>query len=224
MHKKILIVAGGAGTRMEMKTPKQFILLNGLPVLMHTIKRFYEFDQGCESIIVLPEDKIPFWNQLIIQYSFTIKHRVVAGGESRFHSVQNGLKTITENCLIAVHDGVRPFCSTALINRCFESAEKNTNGIPAIQVSDTIREIKNETSVPVDRNNLRIIQTPQCFNSALLIKAYHNTKLTNFTDDGGVFEADGNKIHLVEGEKNNIKITEQSDLLIANTINQTYFN
>ena len=224
MNKSVIIVAAGSGSRMNLKTPKQFIELNGKPILMHTMLRFYEFEPGISIILVLSENEIETWNSLLIKYSFSIPHTIVKGGAKRSHSVKNGLDAVSVKCIVAIHDGVRPFCSTALIKRCFDEAEKKSNAIPAVRISETIREIKGENNFIVDRENFRIIQTPQCFDSLLLKKAYQNIDAENFTDDAGVFERDGNKIHLIEGEKSNIKITVADDLIIASVLNKELFN
>ncbi len=197
MKKSVIIVAAGSGSRMNSKTPKQFIELNGKPILMHTINRFHEFDPGISIVLVLSENEIESWNSLVKKHSFSISHNLVKGGKKRFHSVKNGLAVITENGIVAIHDGVRPFCSPALIKRCFDEADKKTNAIPALHIPETIREVNGENNFTVDRDNFRIIQTPQCFDALLLKKAYQNIDAENFTDDAGVFERDGNKIHLI---------------------------
>lgn len=212
----VIIVAGGTGSRMGSEIPKQFLLINGLPVLMHTLLRFKNC--SAEILLVLPQNEIERWNLLKDKYDCTIPHKVVVGGKSRFQSVKNGLEHVEANCIVAVHDGVRPLCSSALISRCFEEAELHTNSIPTMRVTDTIRDISGEKSLIIDREMLRVIQTPQCFDSTLLKDAYAKTKAEGFTDDAGVFESAGFTIHLVEGEKKNIKITEPSDLIVASAL------
>ena len=224
MNKSVIIVAGGSGTRMGANIPKQFVVLNNKPVLMHCIKRYHEYDSKLPINLVLPETEIETWNSLIKKFSFSISHKIIKGGISRFHSVKNGLDNLNEHCLVAIHDGVRPLCSIELIKRCFDEAEKNSNAVPAIRITETIRELKNDKNSIVDRENFRIIQTPQCFNSELLKKAYLNPDAENFTDDAGVFESDGNKIHLIDGEKSNIKITVKEDLIIAAALEKELFN
>lgn len=224
MNKSVIIVAAGAGLRMNANVPKQFMELDGKPILMHTIRRFYEYDARITIILVLSGNEIETWDSLLKNHSFTIKHTIIKGGEKRFHSVKKGLSAITEKCIVAIHDGVRPFCSLALIKKCFDEAEKKSNAIPAIPIFETIRKVEGERNLIVDRDNFRIIQTPQCFDSYLLIKAYQNSSDENFTDDASVFESDGNKINLVDGEKNNIKITIQEDLIIASALNKKLFN
>ncbi len=227
MNKSVIIVAGGQGLRMNAGIPKQFMELNGKPILMHTIKRFHDFQKDIFIVVVLPEGEIETWKSLQIKHSFTIPHQVIAGGPKRFHSVKNGLAALTNPCIVAIHDGVRPLCSAVLIKRCFDEAEKKSNAIPSIQIPETIREITAEGNTVVDREKFRIIQTPQCFDSWMLKKAYEQAEkkgADNFTDDAGVFENDGNKINLVEGERYNIKITVQEDLIIASVIEKNYFS
>jgi 2-C-methyl-D-erythritol 4-phosphate cytidylyltransferase len=188
---------------------------------MHTLQRFK--DSSAEILLVLPPNEIDRWNTLKVKYGCTISHTLVAGGKSRFHSVKNGLSHVANDCIVAIHDGVRPLCSSDLINRCFEEAELHSNSIPALKVTDTIRDISKEKSIIVDREKLRVIQTPQCFLSTSLKSAYDKTVSENFTDDAGVFESAGHSIHLVDGEKNNIKITEPSDLIVASALLKEFF-
>ena len=222
MNKKVIIVAAGTGSRMGVNIPKQFIPLKNLPVLMHTINRFFEYDSNMQIILVLAESEIETWKSLLIKYDFHTLHSIVVGGSNRYQSVKNGLDTIKDHCIVAVHDGVRPLCSVQLIQQCFIEAEINSNAVPAIPVTETVRTIDKEKNSLVNRENLRIIQTPQCFDSIKLKKAYQNSTAENFTDDAGVFEQDGNKIHLVEGERNNIKITLKEDLVFAEMLINRY--
>lgn len=218
MNKIALIVAGGSGSRMGTEVAKQFLLLKGKPILMHTIDRFNSTKIFDLIVVVLPKSEIQQWEKLITEHSFTIPHKVVAGGNSRFESVKNGLSDISEkDGYIAIHDGVRPLASSGLIKFCMNELNKNTNAIPAIPIFDTLRKVENNKSVVVDRSILRAIQTPQCFHLNLLRKAYSGQD-NNTTDDAGVFELAGNTIHLVEGEKSNIKITVKEDLIIAGAL------
>ena len=218
MEKQVIIVAAGSGSRMGLDIPKQFILLKDLPVLMHTVNRFYEYDPKMKIILVLAENEIESWNSLVKKYNFKTPHFIFKGGPNRYQSVKNGLESVKEHCIVAIHDGVRPLCSVKLIERCFNEAEKNSNAIPAVPVTETIRSIDGDKNFMINRDNLRIIQTPQCFDSVKLKKAYQNSSAENFTDDAGVFEEDGNKIHLIEGEKSNIKITVREDLAVAEVL------
>ena len=192
--------------------------------LDYTIEKFASTFPDISVIVVLAKQLNDDWKSLCTKHNFTIQHQLIDGGETRYHSVKNGLGAITEKCIIAIHDGVRPFCSMALIKRCFEEAEKKSNAIPSISIFETIRKVEGEKNFSVTRDNFRIIQTPQCFDSVLLIKAYQNSGAENFTDDATVFESDGNRINLVDGEKNNIKITVQEDLIIASAFNKKLFN
>ncbi|MBP6335867.1 MAG: 2-C-methyl-D-erythritol 4-phosphate cytidylyltransferase [Bacteroidia bacterium] len=218
MNKIALIVAGGSGLRMGTAIPKQFLLLKGKPVLMHTIERFNSAKIFDSIIIVLPKSEIQQWEKLILEHSFKVPHKIVVGGNSRSESVKSGLNEIREiEGHIAIHDGVRPLVSTSLIKRCMQALKDQTNAIPAVPVVDSIRKFENGSSEVVDRNLLRAIQTPQCFHLGLLNSAYQGVN-SESTDDATVFERAGNDIHLIEGEKSNIKITVSIDLLIAEAL------
>ena len=218
MKKAVIIVAGGVGTRMGNELPKQFLLMNGRPILMQTIQRFYDYDPKVFILTVLPAGQMEAWHLLIKKYSFPVSHSLVTGGPTRFESVKKGLDKITWPCTVAVHDGVRPLCSKKLIDRCFSEAILHSNAIPSLAVSDSIREIKTDTTKIVDRSKLRIIQTPQCFDADKLKRAYSKSNATDFTDDASVYEMDGNKLNLIEGDKCNLKITIPEDLAIASAI------
>ena len=214
----VLIVAGGSGKRMHADTPKQYIEVAGKPVLMHTIEKFRAFDSSIEIITVLPENQLMFWNGLQKEYSFNIPHTLVKGGKSRFYSVRNGLQFVDEPGLVAIHDGVRPFVSIDTIRRCFEAAGKLGNAVPVISPSDTLRKVTETGSEVVNRLNIRQVQTPQVFHSDLIKKAYLQDYLPEFTDDATVLEKTGEKINLVEGNRENIKITNPEDLIIARSL------
>lgn len=207
-----LIVAGGKGVRMESSIPKQFLLLNKMPILMHTIKCFAHLQK---IVLVLPSNEISNWETLCQEYDFTLPHTIVEGGESRFHSVKNGLKEVPKDCIVAIHDGVRPFVSPSLLKRLIENTKADNGIIPVIPIKDSIRRIENDHSTPIDRKNLFKIQTPQCFISANIKHAYNQQYAENFTDDASVFESFGGNIITVLGEEKNIKITTQEDLLLA---------
>jgi len=219
-----LIVAGGSGKRMQAETPKQFIELAGKPVLMRTIERFKAFDNSIEIITVLPENQIEYWTSIQIKYSFSIKHTIAKGGATRFHSVKNGLNFVSEHGLVAIHDGVRPFVSNDTIKRCFETAEKLGNAIPVVTISESLRMVKDEGNSPIDRQMIRAMQTPQTFNASIIKKAYQQEYRHEFTDDATVLEALGEKINLVEGNRENIKITNPEDLLISNALLTSWSN
>jgi 2-C-methyl-D-erythritol 4-phosphate cytidylyltransferase len=223
MKHDVIIVAGGSGNRMMSAVPKQFVLLGGRPILMHTIQRFFHADSSARIIVVLPGSEIGTWKELCKKYNFQISHELTAGGETRFHSVQNGLKLVTEKSVVAVHDGARPFAGVSFIRTCFSEAEKSGNAVPAIPVNESIRRLVGDQSSVTDRSSFRIIQTPQCFSSEVLKEAYKTGFQNNFTDDASVVEFYGEKIHLVEGEQQNIKITYPVDLLIGEAILKEYF-
>ncbi len=223
MEQSVIIVAGGSGNRMNAGIPKQFVLLGGKPILMHTTQRFAEADASIEIIVVLPKNEIDGWKALCEKYSFSIAHTVVEGGETRFHSVKNGLAFVKEKSIVAIHDGVRPFASPALINKCFTEAEKNGSAVPAISLNDSIRKTEGDKNSIADRSSFVIVQTPQCFDSEILKAAYELTYQTTFTDDASVVEHSGKKIHLVEGERENIKITYPFDMITGELILQKYF-
>jgi 2-C-methyl-D-erythritol 4-phosphate cytidylyltransferase len=220
MIKHALIVAGGYGKRMKLKTPKQFIVLNDKPLLMHTISAFYLEDNKTIITVVLPDEYISYWNDLCKKYHFNIKHNIVKGGAERFFSVKNGLDSINEtNALVAIHDGVRALISTHLINKLYIHAEKYGNAVPAIPVNDSVRQLINDKYTNIDRTKLKLIQTPQCFHADLIKKAYNqNFSKSFFTDDATVLETLNIKINLIEGEEENIKITTPKDLIFAQSI------
>jgi 2-C-methyl-D-erythritol 4-phosphate cytidylyltransferase len=214
----VVIVAGGSGKRMGVDTPKQFLELSGRPVLMHTIERFKEFNDTIEIITVLPENQLRFWNELQKKYSFDISNTLVKGGNKRFFSVKNGLEFVNTPGLVAIHDGVRPLVRVETIKRCFETAEKYGNAIPVISPADSLRIETEQGNNPVNRLHIKQIQTPQVFNAALIKKAYKQDYDPEFTDDATVLEKTGEKIQMVEGNRENIKITNPEDLFIAQTL------
>jgi len=213
-----IIVAGGMGERMKSEIPKQFLVIGQHPILMHSISAFYEFDKYIEIIIVLPEDQITYWQQLCSEHSFNIKHKIVKSGETRFHSVKNAIELVEDEGIVAVHDGVRPLVSQNTIKRCFDTVTKLGNAIPFINIPDSIREVENNRNKPVDRLKYKLIQTPQVFFTKVIKKAYQQEYIPEFTDDASVVETLGESINLVEGNRENIKITSQVDILIADTL------
>jgi len=215
MKKFLIIAAGGSGNRMKSKVPKQFLLLAAKPALMHSVEVFYNYDKNISIIIALPENQISEWKTLCKKHKFNIPHQIVKGGETRFHSVRNGLSLITENGIVAVHDAARPLVNQKTIAACFGTASKQGNAIPVVKLNDSIREINGNKNFFVDRNNYRLIQTPQCFQTKILKKAYQQSYDEKFTDDASIVETMGEKINLVEGNIENIKITTAVDLLIA---------
>ena len=215
LKKYALIVAGGSGSRMNSSIAKQFIELCGKPILMRTIDNFYRFDPNFIIVLVLPKEQLYFWQVLCEKYNFSVNHQVVAGGETRFQSVKNGLVVIPGDGIVAIHDGVRPLVSQATMTRCFDTAIKWGNAIPCLQVYETVRQVNTDDSKQIDRSGLRVIQTPQVFSSALIKSAFEQDYNPAFTDDASVLEQTGEKIQLVEGNRENIKITDPLDLLIA---------
>lgn len=203
---------------MGAEIPKQFLELAGRPVLMHTIERFKSFNAGIEIITVLPENQLRHWLELQEKYSFTVPQTLVKGGSSRFFSVKNGLKFVNSPSLVAIHDGVRPFVSIDTIKRCFETAEKLGNAIPSISPTESLRILTDQGSMPLNRLQVKQIQTPQVFISELIKKAYLQEYQPEFTDDATVLEKSGEKINLIEGNRENIKITNPEDLIISTAL------
>ena len=221
MQLYVVIVAGGSGKRMGAEVPKQFLELAGRPVLMHTIERFKAFSESIEIITVLPENQLRHWLDLQKQYSFTVPQTIVKGGSTRFHSVRNGLKFVNAPGIVAIHDGVRPFVSIDTIRRCFSIAEKLGNAIPTISPIESLRIVTESGSRPVDRFHVKQIQTPQVFNAELIKKAYLQEYKPQYSDDATVLENTGEKINLIEGNRENIKITNPEDLIISKALLET---
>lgn len=215
MKKFVIIVAGGSGSRMGTELPKQFLELCGKPVLMHTIQVFFDFDPECEMILVLPAAQREVWDDLCLKHSFSLRHQIVSGGETRFQSVLNGLKLVQDDGIVFIHDGVRPLVSHQTIERCNHMAQKNGNAIPVLTISESLRKQKGQQSVSVDRTLYLSVQTPQTFRSDQIFKAYEQDFDTAFTDDASVAEKAGFPIFMVEGNRENIKITTPTDLIVA---------
>jgi 2-C-methyl-D-erythritol 4-phosphate cytidylyltransferase len=211
--KYAIIVAGGSGSRMKSVIPKQFIEVGGLPILMHTLKRFKEADADIEIILVLPETQFEFWETLCSKYT-TVSHQLVKGGKTRFQSGLNGLQIIDNEGLVAIHDGVRPFVSVDIINESFKIAAVKGTAIVSVSSKDSVR----VNGQAVDRSTVRLIQTPQTFQIPLIKKAFETEELSTFTDDASVAEHAGFEINLIEGNYENIKITTPEDLIWAEII------
>ena len=219
MPHTVLIVAGGRGTRMGTDRPKQFLPLAGRPVLMHTLETFHRWDAAADLILVLPADQRDEWQQLCSAHNFSVPHRVTSGGETRYHSVQNGLRLAPTDGLIAVHDGVRPLVSPSVIAACFAVAETYGAAVPVVPMIESVREADvNGRSHPVDRERLRVVQTPQVFRADVLLAAYRLPYDPRFTDDASVVEASGVPVRLVPGNRENIKLTTPMDLVIAESL------
>jgi len=214
-----IIVAAGSGTRMQSALPKQFLLLNGLPILMHTLKAFYNAEANPHLILVLNGDYHEFWRELCIKYNFLIPHQLINGGETRFHSVKNGLGSIHHNnAIIAIHDAVRPLTASGIIDHSFAYAAAHGNAITAVKSRDSIRQIRDDCTVSLLREDIYLVQTPQTFRFDVLKKAYEQLYDSKFTDDASVVENLGEKIHLIDGNYTNIKITFPEDIAIAEAI------
>jgi 2-C-methyl-D-erythritol 4-phosphate cytidylyltransferase len=211
-----IIVGGGSGKRMQNAVPKQFLLLNNQPVLMHTLATFHHSSFKPEIFLVLPESFHQQWEDLCIEYNFRIPYTLINGGEQRFHSVRNGLMAIKSDGIVAIHDAVRPLVSDQLIAKTYDLALAKGNAIACIKPSDSVRKIKEDSSKIVDRETIVLVQTPQTFEISQLRKAYRQHYQTKFTDDASVVEKAGFHINLTEGERSNIKITYPEDLELAN--------
>lgn len=217
----IIIVAGGKGMRMGADVPKQFLPVGGQPVLMRTIRRFHNCGLGLNILLVLPRHQQYYWHQLCQDFHFDLPHQVVDGGATRFDSSRNGLQAIPADAcgLVGIHDGVRPFVSDDVIRRCYAAAQQCGAAIPVMAVTDTLRHIAPDGSgANVMRANYRIVQTPQVFDIALLRRAMALPYRESFTDDASVVEALGHHVEMVEGNRENIKLTTPFDLKIAETL------
>ncbi len=217
-----ILVAGGKGLRMGGLIPKQFQLVSGRPVLMWTIEAFRCFDARVQIIVVLPREQQAYWAELCEQYCFDIPFLVADGGATRFHSVLNGLALVPDeaNALVAVHDGVRPLVSAAVIAVCYDEAARSGGAVPVTPVVETLRHLGSsaKAGVTVNRDAYRLVQTPQTFRADLLKAAYRQPYTEAFTDDASVFEAAGNTVTLVEGNRENVKLTTPFDLRVAEAL------
>jgi 2-C-methyl-D-erythritol 4-phosphate cytidylyltransferase len=213
-----LIVAGGKGTRMKTKLPKQFLELNGLPVLMHTINAFYRYNENTEVILVLPEDDFQLWEELCIQHHYRKNIKLQKGGDSRFQSVKNGLSLIEGDGLVAIHDGVRPLVSEDIIGASYRLAAVHDSAVAAVRLKESIRMTDQDNTKAMDRSRFRLIQTPQTFKTKLIKQAYEGKEDISLTDDASVAERAGHIISLFEGSYENIKITTPEDLVVAKAL------
>lgn len=216
----VIIVAGGKGLRMGSDIPKQFLPIGGKPVLMRTLERFRAYSADLQIILVLPEAQQDYWRQLCEEYHFDVEYQLANGGQTRFHSVQNGLALVPDDAegVVGVHDGVRPFPSIEVIKNCYETARTAKAVIPVIPVVETVRHLEKEGSVTVPRDEYKLVQTPQTFDIQLLKAANRQPYNDGFTDDASVVESYGHEITLVEGNRENIKITTPYDLKIAEVL------
>lgn len=218
--KAIVIVAGGKGLRMGGDIPKQFLPVAGKPVLMRTIERFLEYDASMDVVLVLPESQQDYWHSLCEEYHFDAPYTIANGGETRFHSVKNGIEKVRKDAaLIGVHDGVRPFVSVETISACYDEAAKSGAVVPVIEVVETVRHLVGQQgSKTVPRSEYRLVQTPQVFDASMFRKAYEQPYTDFFTDDASVVERYGHEVALVMGNRENIKITTPFDLKIAEAL------
>jgi len=208
----IILVAGGKGLRMDDKTPKQFHLVNGRPLVMHTFDAFSAFFGRATFLLVLPEMEIGRWKHLCADYDFTVPHEIVEGGPTRYHSVKNALSRVDDNSLVFIHDAVRPLVSSETLMSCLKVARIHGAAIPVAPLTDSIRLVESGLSQSVEREKYRLVQTPQVFRSEILKKAYLQAYHDTFTDDAAVVESIGQPLHLVEGDADNIKVTRPGDL------------
>ena len=214
----VIIVAGGSGRRMGGALPKQFMMLDNEPILAHSINRMHEALPAAEIVVVLPEEHVELWKNIAARFDVA-RHKIAIGGKERFHSVKNGLAALSDEvAIVGIHDAVRPLVSKKLIIKLFLEAENNTAVIPVVAPIDSYRIVEGDNSRIIDRSALRMVQTPQVFQAEALRKAYEQPFSSTFTDDASVMEAAGHKVTLVEGERENIKITTPSDMLIAEAI------
>ncbi|MBN2681479.1 MAG: 2-C-methyl-D-erythritol 4-phosphate cytidylyltransferase [Bacteroidales bacterium] len=218
-NNKVIIVGGGTGSRMGTDIPKQFLLLRGKPVIMHTIERFRNFSSSLEITVVLPKNQFEYWHELCKQHKFNIPHKLVEGGITRFASVKNGINSISEAGLVAIHDAVRPLVSIDTIKNCFKEAEEKGNCIPVLEIKESIRKVDSEGKTKsVERKDYYTVQTPQVFEYSILKRAYEQPYQASFTDDSSVVENIGIKINISMGNSGNIKITIKEDLQIAEVL------
>jgi len=225
IKKYAVIVAGGKSTRMGKVTPKQFLSLLGKPLLFYSINAFIKAFPDIQIILVLPEKDLSYKEFIMLSFPGGVLNlSVVAGGETRYQSVQNGLNAINDECVIFIHDGARPLVSVELIKRCYEQAQAAGNAVPAIPVTESIRLVEEDRSLPINRDQLRIIQTPQTFHSEIIKPAFGQPYNSLFTDEATVVEAAGINVHLIHGEQCNIKVTTHEDIAIAEALLKVHYN
>jgi 2-C-methyl-D-erythritol 4-phosphate cytidylyltransferase len=214
MNRYAVIVAAGSGMRMGAPIPKQFLEVGGRPILMHTLNRFVAFDASIRLVVVLHPDYIEFWRSLCEKHDYSVPHSIVSGGSERFYSVQKAIQSLvdTEEAIVGIHDAVRPMVSVATLERCYATAQETGSAVPCVSVNDSMRIVDADGNRSINRSSLRIIQTPQCFRLNLLRRAFTQEYNTAFTDDASVVEALGESIELVEGNRENIKVTTPEDM------------
>ena len=218
MNQYLIILAGGTGTRMNSHIPKQFLPLNGKPVIVRTIERFLKWKNTIQIIVAANDEYRTMWEKTKSIHFPNLEIQTVNGGTERFHSVKNALACIKEEGLVALHDAARPLVKTQVINECFKMAKANGAAVPVVSMQESLRKVDGEESIHVNRAEFRVVQTPQVFEVSRLKEAYKQEYQKVFTDDASVYESIGGKIHLVEGNRENIKITEPLDLIIAEAL------
>ena len=213
-EKTMIVVAGGSGLRMGADLPKQFLELNGKPILMHTLENLNKLDGAMQLVLVLPSSQFGYWEELKSKHRFSVEHSLAPGGTTRFLSVKSGL-ALAQGELIGVHDGVRPFLSQSCFDDCFEMAELNGAAVPVVPIVQSLRKVRPDKNEAVNRDEYRAVQTPQCFRRKVILEAYEKASSSDYSDDATVVEASGNAITLVDGDNHNIKITNPFDLQLA---------
>ncbi len=222
MKRGVIIVAGGKGQRMGGKVPKQYLSLDDKPVIVHTLERFIRFDPLIKVVLVMAEDHQKFWNAITLPYDYESGIQIATGGLNRYESVKNGLRYMDDGLVVGIHDAVRPLVSRATLERCYAAAEKEDSGIPVVEFDETVRKLgEHGQSTHLDRSLLRIVQTPQVFKSELIKQAYDQSYDKRFTDDASVYESMFGMVCLVEGNRENIKLTTPTDLKLASNLIRT---
>ncbi|MFC2115608.1 2-C-methyl-D-erythritol 4-phosphate cytidylyltransferase [Bacteroidota bacterium] len=222
MQKTVIIVAGGQGLRFNQEMPKQFFYIGERPLLVHTIDLFHRYSRDMEIIVGIPENFMLQWESFREQFAFDVPHSISPGGETRFHTVKNALGMVTPGNLVAIHDAVRPLLYRSTIDDCFEAAEKTGAALPCVEINDSVREITRKGSRPLNRDTIRLVQTPQVFQYDILVKGYMQEYSVKFTDDASVVEKAGFPVTLVRGNPENIKITTPEDLNFADVVFDAY--
>jgi 2-C-methyl-D-erythritol 4-phosphate cytidylyltransferase len=215
MQKYLILVAGGRGTRMKADQPKQFLRIGRYPVLYYSMRAFYDYDNSIKIILVLPSDMITAWENIVSETGIRIPHQIIEGGNTRMESCRNGMSMVGDDGLVAVHDAVRPLVSRATIDRCFNVASEKGNAVPVGEIYETLRQLNSSGSVTIDRNFIRSVQTPQVFQVNIIKKAFDKVNNYSYTDEASMIESLGYPINMVEGNRENIKITDPYDLKIA---------
>jgi len=221
MNRGVIIVAGGSGHRMENQIPKQYLDLEGKPVIVHTLEKFLQFDQYMEVVLVLATEHQKFWEGIANSQGYGSGIKIAKGGETRYESVKSGLQFIKDGVIVGIHDAVRPLVSQETLKRCYDEATVKGSGIPVTEMDETVRMVKGQDhSVHMDRSTLRRVQTPQVFKSEMIREAYNKIRKQDFTDDASVYESFFKEVSLVNGNRENIKITNPADLQLASVLIQ----